>query len=171
MIGLAKGNLVSSETIGEFVPISWADSITRGIPSLPACVDMSACANSAAATTAISSFTVSGGARAPGTGFNTEARTEKASVCYSAPPGFEIIGQVDVIDNGNNGGRGSLGAVQYTTGAAGAAIGACVEAKAWSDAVPFGAGGWQNVTMNGTIRKIGPVPHSDATRRACANIR
>jgi hypothetical protein len=109
-------------------------------------------------------FDVTGGARAPSNGPRFEAVTADAAVCYQAPPGWKIAGQVSVQDTGNNGGRGWIGPVTYAPNG----DSACVNTRAWSDSVPFGAGGWQYVALTGQIRKTLSPEERAQIERDCA---
>lgn len=153
VVGVVKGNVESAPGRSVFVPITWADAILRQVPGLPACYDPTPCINGILSVSNTQAFTVSGGARAPGTGTSVNSVAEEKAICYAAPPGFSIEGQVTVKDDGNNGGRGAISAVQYKTGLDGRVVGACVPVKAWSEAKPFGAGGWQYVTITGLISR------------------
>jgi len=154
VVGVVKGNIHSASNKSVFVPITWSDPLLNQIPGAPRCTDLQICVNAELARSGTEKFTVSGGARASGTGPQLDPATDEQTVCYAPPPGYEIEGSVLVRDDGNNGGRGSIGAVEYTTDINGRQIKACVRAKAWSEAKLFGAGGWQHVTLSGLIRKV-----------------
>jgi S1-C subfamily serine protease len=153
VVGVVRGAVASSSNRSVFVPITWAEGLLRQIPGLPACVDPKPCINAKLASAGTDKFAVSGGARAAGTGPNFAPITETKPLCYSAPPGYHIEGQVTVRDDGNNDGRGSISPVEYKIGADGTAIAACVDIKAWSEAKPFGAGSWQYATLSGLIAR------------------
>ncbi len=169
VIGIAKGIIKSGNNLNVFVPISFANNLIQNIPGAQVCVDLNTCVNNRVAQSATEKFTVSGGARAPGTGPQLGSVYETDNVCYSAPPGYSIDGQVLVRDDGNNGGRGSISPVSYSVDAKNNTVKACVNLRAWSEPIPFGAGGWQYVTLSGLIRKSElDVTQADA-RDYCAS--
>jgi Trypsin-like peptidase domain len=153
VVAIAKGNIESASNKAVIVPITWAEPLLRSIPGMPPCVDVTPCINARVALANSEKFSQAGGVRAAGSGPNLKAVSEEADVCYSAPPDYEIEGQIAIKDDGNNGGRGSIGPVDYRKDASGRAVGACVKVKAWGEDKLFGAGGWQYVTLTGLIRK------------------
>ncbi|TAW00048.1 serine protease [Rhizobium ruizarguesonis] len=101
----------------------------------------------------VEKWVVTGGARAEGSGPSLEPQHDKRDVCYPSPPNFAILGPVEKVDRGNNGGRGSISEVEYiTTGDR--PTKACVTVAAWGSPGPFGAGGWQNVELSGKIIEV-----------------
>ncbi|MBN9314175.1 MAG: trypsin-like peptidase domain-containing protein [Devosia sp.] len=166
VIGVAKGTLRSGDRINYFTPITFARSRIGNLPIQSACsavrdavesVVRSDCIAENLASTTKRSFEIKDSVRAPGTGPQTTSRVEWKDVCYQAPNGWAIDGQVEVIRGEPNGGRGSISAVTYQDAPnSGRTTRACVTIKAWSQDQPFGAGGWQGVTLRGQIIK--PVP-------------
>jgi hypothetical protein len=170
VVAIAKGNIESASNKAAIVPITWAEPLLRSIPGMPPCVDVTPCVNARVALANSEKFSQAGGVRAAGSGPNLQAVSQEADVCYSAPPDYEIEGQVAVKDDGNNSGRGSIGPVDYKKDASGRAIGACVKVKAWGDDKLFGAGGWQYVTLTGLVRKQATDANQlSSAREFCSN--
>ncbi|WP_187399288.1 S1 family peptidase [Bradyrhizobium paxllaeri] len=170
VVAIAKGNIESASNKAVIVPITWAEPLLRSIPGIPPCVDITPCINARVALANSEKFSQAGGVRAGGSGPNLKAVSEETDVCYSTPPDYEIEGQVAVKDDGNNGGRGSIGPVDYRKDADGRAVGACVKVKAWGDDKLFGAGGWQYVTLTGLIRKKATTAKQlSSARDTCLN--
>ena len=113
-------------------------------------------------------FVASGGARAPGTGFSGGEKRETSNVCYAIAPDMKLTGQVKVSDLGNNGGRGSVGPVQYLDpDGDGHVDTVCIEVQAWSDSGPFAAGGWQNAQIEGMVTRIFAAEDLNAFKDQC----
>ncbi len=148
VIGIAKGKLSDADNTYYFVPIGFITSAFLNLPETVAIREgVQGCVAQEIGRRSVDVFNVPGGARAPSNGPKFEAVTADASVCYQAPPGWKIAGQVSVQDTGNNGGRGWIGPVTYAP----SGESACVNTRAWSDSNPFGAGGWQYVALSGKI--------------------
>jgi hypothetical protein len=170
VVAIAKGNIESASNKAVIVPITWAEPLLRSIPGIPSCVDITPCVNARVALANSEKFSKAGGARAAGSGPNLRSASEEADVCYSVPPNYEIEGQVAVKDDGNDGGRGSIGPIEYRKDGSGRAIGACVKVKAWGEDKLFGAGGWQYVTLTGLIRKqVISANQLSSAREFCLN--
>lgn len=168
VVGLARGDIASTNSHGTFTPIWWADPIIASIPK-PQCYDASACVNASTSAALRKSFTQTGGARAPGSGFDVQSKEVSRPVCYDAPDGYIVDVPVNVADAGNNAGRGRLGSPRYKYNSSGKPVGVCVDVTAWGEAAPFGAGGWQNVTISGDIQDASPhVADADESRLMCS---
>jgi S1-C subfamily serine protease len=170
VIAIAKGNIESASSKSVVVPITWAEPLLRSIPGMPPCVDLTPCVNTRLALASSEKFSQSGGVRAAGSGANLRPESKEADVCYSAPPDYEIEGQIVVKDEGNDGGRGSISPIDYRKDASGRVVGACVKVKAWGEDRLFGAGGWQYATLTGLIRRHATGPNElSSAREFCIN--
>ena len=163
---MAKGKLSDADNTYYFIPISFAKAAIDklNVPiSLPQNVEN--CTAEEVAGQSVQPFTTQGGARAPSNGLRVGAVAADAEVSYQAPPGWKIDGPVNILDAGNNGGRGWVSSARYAPDNSSV----CVQTKAWSDSNPFGAGGWQYVNLTGQVKKTPTADERAAIERACAS--
>jgi S1-C subfamily serine protease len=164
VVGVAKVKLSDADNTYYFIPIGFAQTAIGGLHiSIPLSQDVAKCTAEQTAKETIETFTKTGGARAPSNGAQFASVDAVADVCYQAPPGWKISGSVNIVDGGTNGGRGWIGPAKYTDSSV------CVTTKAWSDSVPFGAGGWQYATLTGQIQRTLTNDERAVIERACAS--
>jgi hypothetical protein len=108
------------------------------------------------------------GCETKGTGLDGVRHACDATVCYKAPPGRTIKGDVAVADFSKNGSEHSFSAVFYEFNSYGQVEKACVNVHARS---PHGHGkgrGWQNVKLSGQIQTVPDQAAVIAITKACA---
>lgn len=99
-------------------------------------------------------FSYEGGCTTDNTNWKGERDGCGASVCYQAPPGYCIEGQVQVYSTSAAGSEHSFGAPEYkTTPSAPCPNVVCVGVNARSASGPNAGKGWQKVKITGTIVK------------------
>ena len=78
----------------------------------------------------------------------------ESTVCYKAPPGWTIKGEVNVVDRSRNGSEYSISAISYGYNSFGQTEEACVRVKARSPHGHFSGRGWQKVILEGDTQKV-----------------
>lgn len=115
----------------------------------------------------VESFTRGGKVRCEGGGLNAKSDSKTSKVSFSAAPGYQLVGNVTIVDVSNN--RGEYGPAAYEKDATGKVVKVEVPISCSSPSKRFGPGAWMQIKINGKVELPPSEKDLKAIFKSCIN--
>lgn len=115
----------------------------------------------------IQSFSREGSVRCEGAGVGGSGHSKNGVVTFSAAPGYQIVGNIEIDNLSQN--RGNYGQASYETDDTGKVVKVSVPISCSSPSQMFGPGAWMNIRIRGRVELPPTEQELKSIFKSCAH--